>query len=91
MCRKSLITGVAILILTVFMHSIGSGCESPTGQSGLFNKTVISSGITRQYILYVPPGYNSSKQMPLIFVFHGYSGTPEFMLSYTNMVKLNIS
>jgi polyhydroxybutyrate depolymerase len=44
--------------------------------------------MTRQYILYVPPSYNSSKQMPLIFVFHGYSGTPEFMLSYTDMADL---
>ena len=88
MFRKSLITSVATLILAVFLHSTGSGCESLTGQSGQFNKTVISSGMTRQYILYVPSSYNISKQMPLIFVFHGYSGTPEFMLDYTDMADL---
>ena len=85
---KSIIAGVAILILAVFSQSAGSSCEGLLGQSGQFNKTVVSGGVVRQYILYIPTSYNRSEQTPLVFLFHGYSGTPEFTLAYTKMSKL---
>lgn len=37
-------------------------------------------GYDRSFILYLPLGYNNAGKMPLVFVIHGGSGTPEGMI-----------
>ena len=54
--------------------------------AGNFDETIISGGLTREYILHVPPSYVEDQQMPLILNWHGlgsnasdqqlYSGLP---------------
>ncbi|HEY4799686.1 MAG TPA: hypothetical protein VII99_11460, partial [Bacteroidia bacterium] len=36
------------------------------------NGTILSGGVSRSYILYVPAVYTSSQPAPLVFNFHGY-------------------
>ena len=40
---------------------------------------------TRSYILHVPPSYVKDKEMPLVIVLHGYTGTAEGMEQWTHM------
>ena len=37
-------------------------------------------GYDRSFIVYLPLGYNNAGKMPLVFVIHGGSGTPEGMI-----------
>lgn len=55
--------------------------DKPSEQSTI-NLTV--DGNARSFILYLPKGYNNAGMMPLIFVIHGGSGTPEGMLNLAN-------
>jgi len=55
-----------------------SGSEDKPGEQKTVNLTV--DGILRSFIVYLPAGYNNAGLMPLIFVIHGGSGTPEGML-----------
>ena len=41
-------------------------------------------GNARSFIVYLPIGYNNAGQMPMIFVIHGGSGTPEGMMTLAN-------
>ena len=41
-------------------------------------------GVARNFIVYLPTGYNNSGKMPLIFAIHGGSGTPEGMINIAN-------
>jgi polyhydroxybutyrate depolymerase len=41
-------------------------------------------GVARNFIVYLPSGYNNSGKMPLIFSIHGGSGTPEGMINIAN-------
>jgi polyhydroxybutyrate depolymerase len=40
------------------------------------NGTLVSSGQKRQYLLYVPPSYDSAKPTPLVISMHGAAGWP---------------
>ncbi len=47
--------------------------------------TLSSGGIERRYLLHVPAGYDGSAAAPVIFVLHGFGGTPEAMRDLTAM------
>jgi polyhydroxybutyrate depolymerase len=53
-------------------------------------KTVNMSidGIERSFIIYLPIGYNNAGKMPMIFVIHGGSGTPEGMINIANFKNI---
>ncbi len=43
--------------------------------TGDFTETIVSSGLTREYLLHVPPSYVGNERMPLVFNWHGL-GSP---------------
>lgn len=60
--------------------SVSQGCgKSPTLSSGTHTMTV--NGATRQYILTLPQGYDSSRPYKLIFGYHWLSGTMQNVVS----------
>ena len=46
--------------------------------------TITVDGNPRNFIVYLPVGYNNAGKMPMIFVIHGGSGTPEGMINIAN-------
>jgi polyhydroxybutyrate depolymerase len=40
------------------------------------NGTIVSSGVTRKYLLYVPKSYERSRRAPLVISLHGAAGWP---------------
>ena len=52
--------------------------------AGSLDQTISSGGLTRTYILHVPPGYDGVAAMPLVVSFHGYSLSAKFFAPYTN-------
>jgi len=55
--------------------------DNPSEQKTI-NLTI--DGYARSFIIYLPVGYNNSGKMPMMFVNHGGSGTPEGMITIAN-------
>ena len=53
--------------------------------TGDFDETIISGGLTREYILHVPPSYNGSKAVPLVLNLHGLGNSAADQASYTGL------
>ncbi len=47
---------------------------------GTHDRTLEHGGITRRYVVHVPPQYDSSTPLPLVLALHGNGGRPEVML-----------
>jgi polyhydroxybutyrate depolymerase len=58
-----------------------TSADKPSEQKTI-NLTI--DGNARSFIVYLPTGYNNAGKMPLIFVIHGGSGTPEGMINIAN-------
>ena len=46
------------------------------------NASINHGGITRDYILYVPPSYSAVTEVPLVFNFHGYTSNATEQMYY---------
>jgi polyhydroxybutyrate depolymerase len=70
-------------VATLTPVSMPSAPPSPVGtpmKSGDFDQSIVSGGLTRTYILHIPPGYDGTKALPLVFVLHGRGGTGKSMI-----------
>lgn len=75
----------SLLFLTAAMGCGKSGTAAADEKPGdrlPEQKTINISfdGYDRSFIIYLPLGYNNAGKMPLLFVIHGGSGTPEGMI-----------
>jgi polyhydroxybutyrate depolymerase len=62
--------------LSLALAAAALAAPSPAGaayQAGVNDRTVELDGVDREYIVYVPP--NVSRPAPVVFMFHGSSGT----------------
>ncbi|MGB2695740.1 MAG: PHB depolymerase family esterase [Dehalococcoidia bacterium] len=78
----------AAIVATPTRTSVGSAsaCNPAlTHASGDFNETVASGGLTRNYILHVPPSYIGSDAVPLVLNIHGLGGNPTQQAGYTGL------
>jgi polyhydroxybutyrate depolymerase len=46
-----------------------------TGKPGDFTKTILVAGVTRTYLLHVPPRYSNALGSPAVLLFHGGQGS----------------
>ncbi len=78
-----------ILLMTILITLISCNkddnsttiADKPSEQKTV-NLTV--DGNARNFIVYLPTGYNKAGKMPMIFAIHGGSGTPEGMINIAN-------
>ena len=66
--KKILITFFCLPLLTLAQQTI--------------NASINHGGITRDYILYVPPSYSAVTEVPLVFNFHGYTSNATEQMYY---------
>src|SRR5437868_674944 len=45
--------------------------------AGSHEQSLAHDGLTRTYRIHIPPGYDGTKAVPLVLVFHGGGGTAE--------------
>lgn len=67
--------------------------ESPSLASlvtgpGDYNLPFVSDGLERRYFLHVPPAYDGSTSLPLVFILHGGGGSGKGMAPMTGMSDL---
>ena len=53
--------------------------------AGDFNLTIESGGLTRKYLLHVPPSYTGADPVPLVLNFHGYYSTAIAQQFYSSL------
>src|SRR5205807_8234751 len=77
--RKTTLVLLAMLIAlpVVLVLSI----LAVTWWSDKTNRTIVSSGVTRRYLLYVPPAYDPSKPTPLVISLHPAATWPALQMS----------
>jgi polyhydroxybutyrate depolymerase len=68
--------------------SDGCGGSAPEADDGLVHATVESSGGTREYMVYLPEGYDPDVPAPVAFVFHGAGSNKEQQLVYSHYQPL---
>jgi polyhydroxybutyrate depolymerase len=54
----------------------------------LMNKTVDVDGVTRQYLMYLPSGYDGATDLPVMIIYHGGDMTSAEMLGLVDMRPL---
>ncbi len=54
----------------------------------LLSRTVDVNGVTREYVVYLPPGYDGSTALPVMLAYHGGGGTGQGHLALTQMPAL---
>jgi polyhydroxybutyrate depolymerase len=52
---------------------------------GTYPQNITVQGAQRTYILHVPPSYDGSKPLPLVFILHGFGGNAMSMVKLTGM------
>ncbi len=86
---------LSILVATILISLLScKKSETPAqpaadklSEQKIINLTV--DGNARSFIIYLPAGYNNAGKMPLIFVIHGGSGTPDGMINIANFKTIS--
>ena len=75
----------ALVVVSFFSCKKGEDGTSLSDKPGVQQTIGLTvDGNVRSFLLYLPTGYNNSGKMPLLFVIHGGSGTPEGMINLAN-------
>ena len=53
--------------------------------TGDFDETIISGGLTREYILHIPPSYTGTEAVPLVFNWHGLDSNAERQAAFSEL------
>ena len=88
-----------ILVSFIFISACGSSQQSPENpnivsqgpttpavQPGNFNKSITVGGVERKFLYHVPNGYDGSKPLPLVVLFHGMGKNAKDMIEGTGMI-----
>ena len=51
-------------------------------------RTVNVGGVSRSYLLYVPPSYSQATPAPVVMNLHGWAGTSQGYMNYADMRPL---
>ena len=81
------------ILLTTMIGFCTMGCGHFTSASGVvsqgtFSQTLSHNGEEREFIAYVPSSYNGSEELPLLLNFHGFGGTANEFMNWTDMRSL---
>ena len=84
-----LVVAVASLLPSLSGRTVEAGATcNPTRphDAGSFDQTIESGGLTREYLLHVPPSYSGADTVPLVLNFHGLGGTAGQQAAYSGLV-----
>jgi polyhydroxybutyrate depolymerase len=83
-----LLRSIAPLVALLCVPGAGFAADAPADvqlKPGDHTRTVGVGGLKRRYIVHVPPGYDASRAVPVVIVYHGGGGNPQSMIRLTGM------
>lgn len=86
MANKSMVWIEMILISIIV--SCNSESVAPAKGGQLFERTLITDGVERKYLINVPSGYSEDVSIPLLFSFHGLGGNMQDHYDRTEMYRI---
>ncbi len=84
-CTAYLIAALAGTLSGAAMAQQSPRCQGKVGETGTFERTLVSGGWTRSYLLHVPETYDATKPVPLVLNFHGLLKSGSYQQDYTGM------
>jgi len=85
------ILGIGLLTISAGQAPSSGIASLPMCAPGRYVDRFQCGGLTRSYIMRVPPNYNGQKRLPLVLVLHGLTGTATNAETYTRMGELSES
>jgi polyhydroxybutyrate depolymerase len=55
---------------------------------GTTSVAIASGGVSRRYLLHIPPGYDGTMAVPLVLALHPYAGNAQLMLDITRLTDV---
>jgi polyhydroxybutyrate depolymerase len=83
---KRVIVAVAILISLPALLALGEAISFHLRNRS--NGVIVSSGVEREYIVYVPKSYDRAKRAPLVISLHGAAGWPKQQMELSKWNEL---
>ncbi len=50
-------------------------------ETGLLSRTMFHDNENREYLIYIPSGYDPNSETPILFVFHGFGGYSQYFIN----------
>ena len=72
---------VRLAVLTALLLAVGAVAQQQF-------RTVNVGGVSRSYLLYVPPSYSQATPAPVVMNLHGWAGTSQGYMTYADMRPL---
>jgi polyhydroxybutyrate depolymerase len=85
---RTIRSGLGPTFLLLALTTCGSPYEPPAEGAGRIGSWIVSGGVTRTYVLRLPPGYTSTSTWPLLIAFHGGGDTGAGFEQLTNLTAL---
>lgn len=80
---------IVLFLASTLLSSCSKESEKPdtkdTDTAGVSTETITINSVDRAYLLYLPATYDDSSNLPLMLNFHGFGGTANEHLSWTDM------
>lgn len=86
--KSTVLNSLAIILLSSIL--LASSCEEAELYSTVDTelKTIAHDGKEREYLIHVPPTYDSNKPVALLLSFHGYGNTANEFLELSKLNKI---
>jgi polyhydroxybutyrate depolymerase len=84
-----MVTIFAILLISAFVVNQSAVAQNqPQIQVGENTRSILSGGQTREYVLYIPAGYDEKTPLPLVLLFHAAALSAKRVMELSNLNKL---
>ncbi len=83
---------LALIVFALFpfsnsVRSVNAAC-SLAAKAGMSSEPILSSGVSRSYILFIPKSYDGKTALPVVFSYHGFISNPAQQMLFSGWDKI---
>ena len=86
--KTAVIIAFSLLVSGFVVNQSVAAQNEPQIKVGENSGSIKCGNQTRQFLLYVPEGYDGKTNLPLVFLFHGSGGTSKIIMENTDLSKV---